>query len=799
MEWWLLGFILGAILSFLAPSVPVIFYECLLIIAVIYWLACQRHRLLLSTILGFLWMFFHGASYNSIWQDNQLTSSNYFYQPHQAVFTIVDLPVETDLGWRFTAFLEQLDKTKLKRKITIKLNWQQAERQLRNGDKFSAWIKLKPAHGLANLGSFSYQRWLRSEGIHATGYVQTTKAITLLASSPNIRDRFYQRVKNTTQPFEHQALLVALSFGDRSLFSNQTWSLLQQTGTQHLVAISGLHIGLVVSFSFIGSLSLFRLLPLTSLSRNWQLSLSRCNVVYLALAIALIVSAGYSYLAGFAIPTIRALIFFTTFCVSHCLALKLSPTKLIVWAMAITVLLLPASLYSTSFWLSYGAVAIIFLLLWRFNSLLSGQHGWRKALWILVIIQCGLSIFLLPLNAIIFQQISTVSIAANFIAVPVASLIIMPLLFVSLLATFVHIPAAQQLFSLLNTVLDYLVNYLTWLASFNSGALHVSAQQSNWLIAATLLLMVIIFMLIKLSKINVVTGLLSLVYTIIFTVVAKPLFVDRTGHWQVNVLDVGQGLSVIIEQQQSALLYDTGQAYPSGWSMAEQVILPFVAAKDIQLEYVVISHNDQDHAGGLKQVLAYDANSHNAKPQVFYNQPIDGSLLKLTTMEPEQEDRQSPYRSCTAGKQIIWHQLKIKVLWPLTKVGDKNDESCVLLIDDGKTKLLLTGDITTKVERQLLALYPELKADVLIAPHHGSKSSSSRAFIRALQPKAVIFSSGFYNRWRMPAADVVARFQALGVQHFSTAAQGMITVNIAPNTWNIVTYRNDLLPYWFAN
>jgi len=262
---------------------------------------------------------------------------------------------------------------------------------------------------------------------------------------------------------------------------------------------------------------------------------------------------------------------------------------------------------------------------------------------------------------------------------------------------------------------------------------------------------------------------------------ALPLDEQQNGkskNWQLVVFDVGQGLSVLIQQDNKAILYDTGASYASGFNMIEAVVLPYLQHADIkQLDKVIISHSDNDHAGGLA-VLQQSI-------------PINELIYNMK--------KNKSGRVCIQGGTFDWQGLSLETLWPEKAISKENDDSCVLLISDGKSKVLLTGDISKKVEAKLITKYPQLHADVLVVPHHGSKTSSSSAFISHLNPKFAIVSAGFLNRWHMPVSEVTNRYQNNNVLLLNSAESGQIIFNFSDEGISKQTYRDDLWPFWFAN
>ena len=848
MDRWLLGFIVGAILSLLPPHVPALFYECLLIFVITIGVLIKRWRLLACICCGALWVLNHGSAYNSIWRDNEIYGEQFFRQQHSALIEVVDIPVTTETGVRFIGLVTKLEQRFLARPINVRLNLSHRYLKqpilstdgknsraspltgLRQGDLLTANIKFKPAHGLGNQGGFNYQRWLRTKGIHATGYI-VLPSVKYDSLGQSMREQLYLRIKTLTEAFSQQALILALLFGERSLFDKQIWAVLQATGTQHLVAISGLHVGLVVAIAYFFARAILRLAPLRLLSVSTKLMLSKRNTQFSILAFSTVAAVFYSYLAGFAIPTVRALIFFLLLAASQLLPLRLSPTRLILLSAVVTIILIPSSVYTTSFWLSYCAVAAIMLVYWRFGFWLAKVPQkfpsiFKKAMGFMLI-QVGIVILLMPVTAISFGQLSTISVLANSVALPVVGLVVMPLLFVAFLLLMIGEPLFKIVATSANEVLNWLWLFLQWLSQMPNAIFSLSNEQvlSLGLLVLTLMLLMMFVPKPWPQKVaGKVTkqrnkGLLSrgvAITAVVVPVVVPVVYWPSTDHfsgenqeWQVTVLDVGQGLAVVIRRGGKAILYDTGNAYPSGWNLAEQAVLPYLKHQGVTLDYLIISHDDSDHAAGASQVL----NAYPEAKLVFNGQlknlSAEYKIVSQQVIGQKTNGQQinSQQIVCQQGQNIMWQGLTLAMLWPKKIVAEHNDDSCVIRISDGENALLLTGDITKKVERQLIkyASSKGLTADIVIAPHHGSKSSSTKDFIKHLKASAVVFSAGYLNQWKMPNQQVVARYQNANVQVFSTADDGMVQFTMSANrgkdakAWQVSTYRADISPYWFNN
>ncbi|MCH2056177.1 MAG: DNA internalization-related competence protein ComEC/Rec2 [Thalassotalea sp.] len=885
MERWLLSFILGAILSLLPSQVPALFYEYLLITSILILLCFAKLRLIASFSLGVLWIWSHSSLYQGVWQANQINPEHYFYQRHQATVEVIDIPYKKGDSWHFVGNVVTLDSKQLTRPFLAKLRSpmfisskvdesDDFEMRIANGDTITAAIKLKPAHGLANPGSFSYQRWLRSKNIRATGYIPSNAELLIQPAKPSLRSTLHQNFSSLIANSEHSHLLLALTFGERSGFTQETWQVLTATGTQHLVAISGLHIGLVVGFCSLAVLWVLRFMPFALLSIGWRRKLTRFNVRITVVLLSALGSVFYSYLANFSVPTVRALIFCLIWssgqvlpllvnsnafasrsdnAISRCLraiaaSFVLTPSRLILFSMVVTILVLPTSIYSTGFWLSYIAVIIIMLIWWCYARFIKNYDGMKRYLLSLLVLQVGLSVLMIPITALAFQQFSLVTILANLVALPLVSLVTMPAIFLALLLT----PLSQlQVIAKLNQLvievadgsLALLWEYLMSLAGYQWSYVKLSQADVIGTVAITVLLVTIVLVNSIKSRLawrhsrNVAYFASLTIAIVVGFIPASPpassaisttsiVSIDnlnsdseqRTSDWALTMLDVGQGLALVIERRGRAILYDTGNSYPSGWNMAEAVIIPYLRHQSLSPDKLIISHDDQDHAGGLspllnkfpdmKLVFNKQLNQQLSQQQYQQHSLASSAPIPMPVANKINDGLAfsigQPHIACKAGGEFSWQGLNIKVLWPLVIAAEENDDSCVLLVSeiiDGKKahQALITGDISRRVERQLINRYPALNARVLVAPHHGSKSSSSKSFINAVKPEYVLFSAGYLHHWRMPNSDVVARCQRAGVVSYNTAEHGMVKVKFSKGQVKVDSYRRDYFPYWFAN
>jgi len=820
MDWWLFSFFIGSILALFLPITPTLFYVLLLIVVSLFFLSYKPLQTTSGFIIGCVWIIFNGTIYNTTLERNELSvvkgklvqiakievSHSHIKNKNKAqqlsiIGEILTIPVKKNShsGTRFNFKISHINHQPIASPFNIRLSWNKGPEKLalKQGQEWRLIVKIKPAHGFSNPGGFSYQTWLRQKNIVATGYVvenNKTKKLTLgsnqnilLKNTSTLRQSLFSHFVKILPEHQLSALLVALSFGERSFINEEVWQTLKNTGTQHLIAISGLHLGLVSSGSFVLLIFIIGLLPLSKF-KNEQLKTCflQLNSQLIAVCISCSLAVFYAYMAGFSQPTVRALVMLLLYWGARLIGIKLTLVRGLLMAVFIMIILNPLTLVSSSFWLSIYAVTVIFIILWRFTTVLSNSKGIVKSLKSLCLMQVGLTVLMLPIAAMFNYQITMGSILANIVAVPFMSFTCIPL---SILAV-LFLPINEQISLLLLKValksLEVIWQWLLLLGRQDWALLSVSSNQ------IFLLALVLITGSLYLVLTNV-KAQISLIFLASFLISAFQ-FNEKPKGWVVNVMDVGQGLAVVIERNGHVILYDTGASYPSGFNLGDAVLLPYLKHRGVKvIDKMIISHSDNDHAGNLsklkqslkiKEVLANDS--------------------KLSADKP-----------CLKGSDFSWQGLRFTILSPLDinktsekseeqdRFGKNNDDSCVINISDGRKSVLLTGDISKRVERQLISEHKKgnvnLSADVLVAPHHGSKTSSSHDFISKVSAKSVVFSTGYLNRWHMPNESVVARYKTANYRIYNTADDGMVEISILDEKLKIKSYRKDLWPFWMAN
>lgn len=630
----------------------------------------------------------------------------------------------------------------------LRLTWKtQLVPQL--GQQWQFVIKPKSITQVLNQGGFNQQKYFISQHIIGKGWVLDA---TLINTDIPWRVSLITRLTDVLVGLEQGDLLLAIISGDKILISSSRWQQLRSSGTGHLIAISGLHLSVVALYC--AAFSLWLLTHIHPVQ-------SRVNLRLVSL-FCLISVCGYAALAGWQLPTIRAfvmlfLVVFLSFTQAHS-----STWERLLIALFVVLVLDPVAILSAGLWLSFGALVIIFAML---NRQVLATTLAQKII-ALIVVQISLTLVLSLLQMSLFAGVAPHALWMNLLMVPWFSLVVIP---ISLVSFLIWLVAANWfyvdgIFELANALLWPFVELIKLTYQLPYAWIAVSQQllpNLLWVLLAILVL----FCAAKRFKVLALLLLLPVTLSLF-----KP---RQESSWQVHVLDVGQGLAVVIEKNQRVILYDTGASYGDYFSYAERVIIPFLQSRALsQVDMLILSHSDNDHAGGAKVIL------NQYHPSVV-----------LTDVEK--------YRGRVCRPHVRrWQGLTLSFMGPkVPRAG--NNGSCVVKVSDGLHQVLLTGDIEKSAEKRLIKQAYSLSADVLIAPHHGSNTSSTQAFINKVRPTQVIFAAGFNNRWRFPKAPVVARYQTMTEQLFQTGKAGQVTVKIRNNRLQLLQYRQHIAPFWY--
>ncbi|MGZ8136515.1 MAG: DNA internalization-related competence protein ComEC/Rec2 [Methylococcaceae bacterium] len=668
---------------------------------------------------------------------------------------VADLPEQDDKRVRFDFMVTEAAQP-IPRKL--RLSWYYPDQPIKAGQHWSFTIKLKRPHGNLNPGGFDYERWLLTEGIGATGYVRPFPKPALLGRDSawsNMavwRQTITDRLSATLPDSKSIALIKALTIGDGGGISQYQWDVFRKTGTTHLVVISGSHIGLVAGMVYFLMLKLW--------ARTGFLAWSPQKVAAIN---ALLAGIFYAGLAGFSVPTQRSAVMLTIVMLAIVQQRNLHPVNTLAIALFAVLTIDPLAVLSAGFWLSFLAVAIIVYAV-------SGRLGQLNYLSATLKLNWVTSLGLSPLLLFFFQQVSLISPLANLCAVPVISLLVVPLSLIAILVMFLSPALASPLFLAIDQALQGLWWLLVRMTELPLATI-THKQPSLWALG---------FAMPGIALLLAPRGIpgrwlgLTMFLPLVFTESAKP----ETGGINMTLLDVGQGLSVVLQTANHWLVYDAGAKFSPESDMGQSVLLPFLRMQGAnKIDALIISHGDNDHIGGAESLL------HGIATKA------------VLTSVPVQLSAYSPVM-CAAGQSWEWDKVKFTILSPKQKFESENDNSCVLKVDSIHGSVLLTGDIEANAEAWLVKTYPDLEATVLIAPHHGSKTSSTATFLQAVRPEYILIPAGYHNQFGHPHPTVLARYQNAQTKWLNSAENGAITIHISKQSFTIKTQRDMESHYW---
>ncbi|MEO7400394.1 MAG: DNA internalization-related competence protein ComEC/Rec2 [Polaromonas sp.] len=677
----------------------------------------------------------------------------------------VRLPPQILLGWYsgFAGRETKASSAEYSDASELALELQRKPQPLRAGERWQMTVRLKAPHGNSNPHGFDYELWLWEQGIQATGYVRAgphdepplrlpdswrTWFYPVEQARQAVREAIYQRVDNR----QLAGVLAALVVGDQNAIERADWDVFRATGVAHLMSISGLHITM---FAWLASLLLGRL---------WRLSVRLTPRLCLALPASqagalggLVLATLYALFSGWGVPAQRTIWMLATVVLLRQSGRQWPWLQIWLLAMAVVVALDPWALLQAGFWLSFVAVGVLFATdsgankdhESRATGIFSSKNPLKAVFWSGWLSgalaglgraareQWVITLALTPLSLLLFNQVSLVGLLANAVAIPWVTLLLTPLAMLGVLWPPMWDAAAWTV--------ALLALFLQWLASWTMASVSVAAAPS-WCAAAGVL----------------GGGLLALRLPWQWRALGIPLLLPvllwqpvrvAPGQFELLAADIGQGNAVLVRTATHTLLYDTGPRFSRESDAGNRVLVPLLRALGERLDMLVLSHRDSDHIGGAPAVLAM--------------QPQASLLSSIEDSHELQALRKS--RRCVAGQHWDWDGVAFDVLHPAAADYDlankSNAMSCVLRVSSGAQTALLVGDIEAPQELRLVAAVPErLKANVLLAPHHGSKTSSSAAFLDAVQPGLALVQACYRNRFGHPVALVVERYDARGIR-----------------------------------
>ena len=601
----------------------------------------------------------------------------------------------------------------------------------RAGDCWQLRLRLKPLTSRHNPGAFDRRPWSQRRGIGAVAQVRPSRRNArcghhAAARIATWRATLAARIDSATARADVAAVLRAVTLGDRVGLPAETRNILVQTGTAHLVAISGLHVGMVAAVGYVLGR---RLVPGVFAHRD-----------ALAVGLGVMLAAGYAALSGFALPAQRALLMLTGVAVLRLAHRRVAPLRLVALAAIVVTLLAPAFVADASFQFSFAAVTLLALCALRTRA----QYRTTRPARVTLFLQAALGLVLLPLTVHAFGYASALSLPANLVLVPLFSLFVVPVALLGVAVSFVSMAGAQLLWALCGHATAAALDALAWLAAPGWGVAEARLPAVDITLLATGLLAVLTLGTALPGRLLGACGLLA----VLGSAPARP----EAGCVRVAFLAVGHGTAIVARTAAEAVVYDTGPAWPGGGNAASQSLLPILSRAAVgAVDLAVLSHADRDHTGGASAL---------------------GAALPVGTwlVGPRVEVGAAPAR-CAAGQRWSVGGVQFHVLWPVPGLWHPmrdNDGSCVVRVIAGDATLLLAGDVEARAERELVALRA-VRAQATTVPHHGSNTSSTPPFVSASGARIAVVSTDTGGRWMLPAPAVVARWRDTGTEVVPTS------------------------------
>ncbi len=653
---------------------------------------------------------------------------------------------------RFELRILRLDGQPLARPRLLRVSSWDAGWQVRAGEHWRMALRLRPARGSVNFHGFDYERWLFAHHVAGLASVVVRQPAERLATAspwaPEVwREALRDRLMALDQrlSLRHGELIAGLAFAADDAISNDDWQAFRLTGTTHLVAVSGLHIVLVAGIAaWLGR-------------RLWRLSAVACRrwpAPHAGDLLALLTALAYVALAGFALPAVRAGLMLAAVLLPRLLHWRVAPLRALCGVLWLMLLADACAVLEPGFWLSGAAVALIFLVGWgrvpdpvsdRAPRFQSGLRTAREALRL----QFALSLALLPLTGFWFGEWAWLSPLVNVPAVPWVSLLSTPLALLGCLLLPVSEPLAAGVLTLADCSLTPFMAGIRALADWPPARWQLPAIDTAGLLAMAAGVLLLLWPASRWRR----PALLLVAAAVL------PALGRAPPGYVLTLFDVGQGTALSLQTPAGPLLYDAGPASPE-FDSATRIIIPQLAAEASRRPAMfVLSHDDRDHAGGAPALAAL--------------WPAALTLAGESGVLPQA-------RRCIAGERFVLAALEVTVLAPAADVvANGNAASCVLRLQLGATRILLTGDIGRREEAWLLGQPEQLRADWLLLAHHGSRHSSTAAFLDAVAPHTALISAGYRNRHGHPHPDVLQRLAERRIAAYNTAEQGALRLHFA--------------------
>lgn len=766
MIFYILAFVCGVFFLQQLPELPSIcwafFMLPFIVIVVCYRQSVFRYARVLNFISRIILAFSIGVLWAALAATYRMHDAlPYLWQniPVKLVGVVSSLPEPVGQGERFRFDVERVITPNAKIPSHLSLAYFPPQSQFASitdqpsavaafkpGERWLLTVRLKRPHGTQNPHGFDFEAWALAENIRATGTIKNkadNQKLKHFVWHPKymierVRMIVRARIVKVLADRQYLGIIQALVMGDDSRVSLDEWQLLQRTGIIHLMSISGLHITMLSGLVY-GLVSLVwgRVLRLGMLIPSRKAGM-------LAGAFAALC---YALLAGFSVPTQRTLYMLLVVVIALWSGRRVVLSQVLGLALLLVVLLDPWAVISAGFWLSFGAVTVL-----AYAS--GGRIGHGQWLMSAVRAQWAVTLGSLPLLVFMFHQFSMISPIANAVAIPLVSFVITPL---ALLGSFLPLDMALHG---AHEMIAFCMDVMRWLSQLPNTVWQQSAPLV-WTIVPALLG---VFLLLLPRGVTLRwLGFLGFL-PMLLSEVDQPAYGDMT----LTVLDVGQGMAVVVKTAAHTLLYDAGAKYGEQADAGKRVVVPFLQGEGVmRLDGFVVSHDDLDHAGGMNSVVSQMQPEWLLSSLAFDRLPVLSRRMR-----------------CHQGQSWQWDGVLFEVIYPKVDVYmddaySDNNRSCVLRITSAAGTALLAGDIEKIAEYRLVQDVQEtsiaLNSDVLIAPHHGSKTSSTDGFIHAVNPQFTVFSVGYLNRFRHPSRNVVVRYEQAGSHIFRSDQDGAVT------------------------
>jgi competence protein ComEC len=697
----------------------------------------------------------------------------------EIVGVIDEMPQRDERGIRFAFRVEQVLTSGAQVPARIALGWYKPTikelagetlPELHAGERWRWSVRLKRPHGYVNPAGFDLEAWMLERNLRATGSVQVDEPVkrlsvnagTLSDRIERLRERIRERMLRALDGRQYAGVLVALAIGDQQAIRDTDWSLFNATGVSHLLSISGAHVTLFAAWVGWLVMLVWRRSPTLSAKLPAQKA---------AALSAAIVALAYAALTGFAVPAQRTCYMLLTLAVALMLSRNLSSWLVLCWALVVVLAIDSWAALSAGFWFSFSAVA---LLIYVTQSRVQQQKNSYVALKTQLAVTLGLA----PIALAFFQQVSIVGPIANAVAIPAVTLVVVP---ITLLWLLIPIDA---LLSFAHVLIEALVALLQWLASLTAP---MWSQHAPPLWAVILATCGILWLL---APRLVPHRWIGAVWCLPLFAVVPPS--PSSGEFRVTILDIGQGTAVVVRTQSHTLVYDTGPRWGDASDAGSRLIAPYLRASGAgKIDGLVVSHLDLDHSGGAKSLL-------REVPTTW----LLTSMFEDAEVIATAKEKSVAAFACVAGQRWHWDEVLFEVLHPTAESYAQgklktNDRSCVIKVSSHTASMLLTGDIETTSEAELVKRDSEkLRVDALLIPHHGSTTSSTDAFLDAVAPTQAFINAGYRNRFGHPRDTVLARYASRKISVHRTDWHGAITVESKDRFMSIHRERDRRKRYW---